>query len=297
MNWTLDQLQAFVTAANTGSFSAAARKLGKAQSRVSTAISNLEADLGFELFDRTSRLPTLTEFGKEMLSEAQAILTQCDRMNARAFSAAQNDEIALVFACDEAVPIVAFHTIFERISERFPDLKLTVINGSRDDIATAVMEQRADFGLMFRSSHLPAAIEFHSIGHFHQVLVVAKNHPLADINEPEMSDLQAYRQLVICDRTGIGRDEALTANHWHIDSYFLICEMVIKQLGWAFVPEHVANSNWYNAHLNAISSVNVPHSRVIEVGLIKRRDKEMKKATYWITDQLSRMFEEADLNS
>ncbi len=69
MNWTLDQLEAFVTAVNQGSFSAAARKIGKAQSRVSTAITNLEADLGFELFDRSARLPVLTPEGKEMFTE------------------------------------------------------------------------------------------------------------------------------------------------------------------------------------------------------------------------------------
>ncbi|MFT5236303.1 MAG: DNA-binding transcriptional LysR family regulator, partial [Shewanella sp.] len=54
MNWSLNQLEAFVLSVRHGSFSAAARKLGRAQSRISTAISNLEADLGFELFDRSA---------------------------------------------------------------------------------------------------------------------------------------------------------------------------------------------------------------------------------------------------
>ncbi|WP_134928929.1 LysR family transcriptional regulator, partial [Pseudomonas protegens] len=48
MRFSLEQLQMFVQAAQTGSFSAAARKLGKTQSTVSVAIANLEADLGVE---------------------------------------------------------------------------------------------------------------------------------------------------------------------------------------------------------------------------------------------------------
>nr|WP_256717863.1 LysR family transcriptional regulator [Shewanella sp. UCD-KL12] len=77
MNWTLYQLEAFVLSVKHGSFSAAARKLGRAQSRVSTAIANLEIDLGFELFDRSAKLPVLTKLGEDMYIEAQAVLKQC----------------------------------------------------------------------------------------------------------------------------------------------------------------------------------------------------------------------------
>ena len=53
-------LQAFVQAATQGSFSAAARRIGRAQSAVSTAVGLLEADLGVELFDRSRRNAVLT---------------------------------------------------------------------------------------------------------------------------------------------------------------------------------------------------------------------------------------------
>lgn len=51
MRFSIEQLQAFVASAEQGSFSAAARHLGKAQSVVSAAIANLEADLNLSLFD------------------------------------------------------------------------------------------------------------------------------------------------------------------------------------------------------------------------------------------------------
>ncbi|WP_394495194.1 LysR family transcriptional regulator [Shewanella sp. ENK2] len=108
MNWSIEQLKAFVAAANTGSFSAASRDLGKAQSRVSTAISNLEIDLGFKLFDRSHRLPVLTEQGEQLLIEAKAVIAQCERLNSRAMSVQTNNELALTIAIDEAVPISTF---------------------------------------------------------------------------------------------------------------------------------------------------------------------------------------------
>ena len=67
MHYSLDQLETFASVAETGSFSAAARRLGRTQSTVSVAIANLEADLGVALFDRTPRVPTLTEAGRSLL--------------------------------------------------------------------------------------------------------------------------------------------------------------------------------------------------------------------------------------
>ena len=50
MDWTLEQLNSFVAAAEKGSFSEAARSLGRAQSVVSTHVATLEAELGVDLF-------------------------------------------------------------------------------------------------------------------------------------------------------------------------------------------------------------------------------------------------------
>lgn len=61
MRYSPEALMAFVETVSCGSFSAAARRLRKSQSTISTAIAHLEADLGFPLFDRSSRQPVLTE--------------------------------------------------------------------------------------------------------------------------------------------------------------------------------------------------------------------------------------------
>ena len=78
MNFSLEQLQAFVATVETGSFSAAGRRLGKAQSSVSAAVANLEIDLDNVLFTRNSRYPELTEEGKRLLAEAYLILERCE---------------------------------------------------------------------------------------------------------------------------------------------------------------------------------------------------------------------------
>lgn len=84
--WSLEQLNCFVTAAETGSFSAAARKLGKAQSAVSMAISNLEIDLNLELFQRSGRTPVLTDAGRALLETASSVLLSQQEFTAHAAS-------------------------------------------------------------------------------------------------------------------------------------------------------------------------------------------------------------------
>jgi len=61
---SMDQLRTFIAAAEEGSFSAAGRKLRRAQSVVSATLANLEQQVGFALFDRSGRYPVLTENGR-----------------------------------------------------------------------------------------------------------------------------------------------------------------------------------------------------------------------------------------
>ncbi|TGT18483.1 LysR family transcriptional regulator, partial [Mesorhizobium sp. M3A.F.Ca.ET.174.01.1.1] len=54
---SMDQLRTFIAAADEGSFSAAGRRLRRAQSVVSQTLANLEGQINVQLFDRSSRYP------------------------------------------------------------------------------------------------------------------------------------------------------------------------------------------------------------------------------------------------
>src|SRR5260370_30697287 len=58
---TLDQMRILVAVADRGSFSAAARALGRVQSAISQSIQTLETTLGLVLFDRSGKRPQLTD--------------------------------------------------------------------------------------------------------------------------------------------------------------------------------------------------------------------------------------------
>jgi DNA-binding transcriptional LysR family regulator len=75
---SLDQIRTFIAAVDEGSFSAAGRRLGRAQSVVSQTLANLEGQLGVQLFERSGRYPVLTGEGRALLTDARAVAVSMD---------------------------------------------------------------------------------------------------------------------------------------------------------------------------------------------------------------------------
>lgn len=155
MDWTLEQMRHFVAAAETGSFSAAARRLGRAQSAVSTAIALLEADLGISLFDRGKRHPVLTEAGEVLLVEARQLLRQAAGLQQRALSFSAGQQARLGLAVDEALPDLVMDALLDELSRRFPALELTLLSGTASEVADYVERGRASLASISIAANCP----------------------------------------------------------------------------------------------------------------------------------------------
>src|SRR5579859_819835 len=95
---SFDQLQVMLAVVETGSFSAAARRLNRAQSAVTYAVQRLEEQLGTALFDRASYRPVLTEAGRALLPRAQRIADELRSLceQAQGIAAGLEPELTLV---------------------------------------------------------------------------------------------------------------------------------------------------------------------------------------------------------
>src|SRR5260221_8596207 len=105
--FTLDQLRTFVAVVDEGSFSAAGRKLRRAQSAVSQTLANLEAQAGVKLFDRAARYPRLTDAGRSLLADARAVADDVDSFKARLRAMRDGLEPELSVAVDVMIPMAA----------------------------------------------------------------------------------------------------------------------------------------------------------------------------------------------
>src|SRR3954466_1229439 len=76
---TLDQISVFLAVVESGSFTGAARRLGRATSVISYAIANLENQLGVTLFARAATArPQLTDAGRAILSDSRNLAIAVD---------------------------------------------------------------------------------------------------------------------------------------------------------------------------------------------------------------------------
>ncbi len=176
---TLDQLRALEAVAETGSFSAAARRLGRVQSAVSQAIQALEVSLGVVLFDRSGKVPRLNDAGRVVLDDARNLLRGAEALKARAESIAEELEPELTLAVESMFPMNVLTEALKALQVRFPLLPVTVYTE-----ALGGAEQRLRDGAARIAFYPPNPImtenrETEFVVTIPTVPVVAATHPLA----------------------------------------------------------------------------------------------------------------------
>ncbi|SDA31671.1 transcriptional regulator, LysR family [Pseudomonas sp. NFPP10] len=287
MQWNLEQLRLFVGVAELRSFSAVARHQRKAQSAISSAIAQLEDDLGVSLFERSSgRQPRLTEAGSALLQEAREILRQCDRLNGRALALMRGQEARLRLAQDEAMPYQPVLDSLEALAEHFPSLEVQLASGAQGDVARKLVERRADLGLLFHHEQMPETLERRALGSVEMVTVCAVGHPLAHEKRVNRQLLALHRQLLIAPQaSGYPGGEQVSPQVWRADSFYVLAEWLMRGLGWAWLPRHVVQYPAYQNQMVELASQWTPPALVVE--LAWRRDEPLGPAAHWLAERFA----------
>ncbi|QFU21826.1 LysR family transcriptional regulator [Shewanella eurypsychrophilus] len=251
---TLEQLYSFVETVKSGSFSAAARKLGKVQSAVSQNIMNMEIDSDQILFDRSGRYPKLTEAGQALLPQANAVVAQHRRLNQQLEALNMSQPHKLTLALDEGVPYSLLTTYLKEFTEQFPYIQLEFLNASSQDIIQIVKEKRADLGLVFSEFIYPQNIDFESVGTIEFELLVSPEHPLAKETSAHVDMLKLHRQLMIGarDKAPSNYNQQHSPDVWYADNYYVLLELAKSGFGWGLLPRHLASDAIKNKQLCSI---------------------------------------------
>src|SRR5271163_1814728 len=125
---TIDQLKVFLAVVETGSFTAAAKRLRRAVSAISYAIATLEQQLGIELFDREgSRTPALTEAGAAVLSKARVVAVGVDDLRASVRSLLKGIEAEVTLVVDVMLPNARLVDAVQAFEATFPTVTLRLL--------------------------------------------------------------------------------------------------------------------------------------------------------------------------
>ncbi|EMM5417237.1 LysR family transcriptional regulator [Citrobacter amalonaticus] len=236
MRYSPEALTAFVETVSCGSFSAAARRLRKSQSTISTAIAHLEADLGVQLFDRSSRQPVLTEEGKKMLGYVQAILSASDRFDEVALSLTGETEARLTFVLSDTLHPDVLEELMVQFDRQFPYTEFECLIGEDVDVIDLLQKERAQVGLIEARDHYPTDIGATRLPmQTWMGLYVAASHPLAKEKKLQWDQLHTWREL----RLNTYIDHGAQLAHgpvWSAPNYLLLLSMAVQGFGWCALP-------------------------------------------------------------
>ncbi|KAB0487214.1 DNA-binding transcriptional regulator, LysR family [Pseudomonas reinekei] len=229
-------LLAFVEAATQGSFSAAARKLGRSQSTISAAVASLEIDLNLTLFDRSSRKPGLTPAGRVILQRAEEILAATSRLEMTASQLSHGVEAKLTVALSDTYQSDRFEASLSAFEQRYPDLELECLIAECDDLVALVQSGRAQIAFAEMQDSYPPDLVNSTVDERTEIaLFVSPQHPLATLNQIDQEVLQQHRELRLATIVNPYESRA-KGRVWSAPSYLMLLEMAQGGFGWAPLP-------------------------------------------------------------
>ncbi len=289
---TLDQLKVLVSIADRGSFSAAGRSLGRAQSAISQAIATLEAMQGVALFDRAGHRPTLTDAGRVLVQQARLVMASAARFEAVAASTRGGIEPELAIAIDPLVPTAPLIESLRALSENFPDLPVTF---STEGLGGALRRLRSDSASLAICLLLPAVpddIKAYPLIRIGIQPVVAASHPLAQLSRRvTQSDLEPYIQLVLSDPVDPDQSNygLTSARLWRFVDLARRLDFLLAGFGWCRMPEHLIAEPKVAGRLVPIDIIDdsVPRDG-LTIYAAHRRDRALGPAGRWLLAELRR---------
>lgn len=176
--FTLRQIEAFIAVAEAHSFTVAASRLGLTAQAVSQLIAELEAILGFRLFDRTTRKVALSSAGRDFLGSASTLL----RYVRAADSAADDVRNRATGVVRVGAPLVLASTALPMAMREFQRIKPKVVVRLRDVPVDHLIDRVADGDVDFAigpDRHTGEAVTALPLFDSAWVLWCAPSHPLA----------------------------------------------------------------------------------------------------------------------
>ncbi|MFI7134109.1 LysR family transcriptional regulator [Nonomuraea sp. NPDC050153] len=198
----LRQLEYFVAVAEEQNFTRAAERVHISQSGVSAQIRQLERELGAELFDRSGRTATLTVAGRAALEHARAALAAAGAVGEAVGEVTDlirgRLTVGMVIGCT-VTPLFDALAAFHRAH---PGVELVLLEDNSDRLIDGVRAGTIDLALVGTATDALEGLEALTIISERLVVTVPPDHPLAELPQVGLRELEAYP--IACMPPGTG---------------------------------------------------------------------------------------------
>ncbi|KMS51911.1 LysR family transcriptional regulator [Novosphingobium barchaimii LL02] len=288
---TLDQLRVLTTIADTGSFSAAGRRLGRAQSAISQAVATLENVQGVTLFDRSGFRPVLTDLGRVLVEQARRVLAGAARFEAVAAGTREGIEAELAIAIDPLVPTAAFIDSLHALRATFPFLPVSFSTEGLGGAERRLRRGDAALALCTLLPSVPDDVAALPLLGIDLVPVVSPAHPLAGLDRPVTADdLEEHVQLVLSDPAAPDGPNygIIGTKAWRFVDLARRLDFLLAALGWCRMPEHLIAPYLADGRLVGLAIENDP-ARVtgaLTIYAAHMRNHVFGRAGSWLLNDL-----------
>jgi DNA-binding transcriptional LysR family regulator len=266
---TLDQVRVFLAVVDTGSFSAAARTLDRAQSAVSYAIANLEKTIEVQLFERRGARALLTVAGEKLLPAARALLDRAEALQEEARRVQGGAESRLHLALDGLLPRKAASRALRVVRDRFPGVPVLVRWEVLGAVPALLLEGACDLGV---SPHLSDRAPQITSSFLTRVEMVCVGVPA--LAGPEghikVEALETVPQIVVTDRTDFTKNATFSvvgSAQWRVSDLDTKVSLVRAGVGWGLLPRYIAQEDLQSGRLVALSVPALPFEAAFEISV------------------------------
>ncbi|KRH97987.1 MULTISPECIES: LysR family transcriptional regulator [Cylindrospermopsis] len=202
----LEQLQAFLAIAQTGSFQQAAKKCGVTQSTISRQIQGLEADLGVELFHRNTHAK-LTLGGERLLPRVRKICQEWEFATQELTDLISGKQPELCVAAIHSICSSYLPEVLQMFCHNYPQVQLRVTSLGSDRSLKVLKDGLVDLAIVMYNKFLITGKEMVVKNLYEEPIevLVGVNHPLAELTSVPWRELVKYPQVVFKDGYGMQR--------------------------------------------------------------------------------------------
>jgi DNA-binding transcriptional LysR family regulator len=288
---TLDQIAVFLAIVETGSFAAAARRLGRATSVISYAVANLESQLGVTLFQRAgARKPALTDAGRAILADSRGLAIALDGLLAKARGLTQGLEAEASLVVDVMLPAKKLVKALDEFRKKFPTVALRLRVEALGAVTQTVLEGLAAFGISGPLELGSDLLTRGPAGSVKMLPVAAPDHPLA-LMQGTISAGQArdHIQLVLTDRSQLTADRdfgVLAVKSWRLADLGAKHALLLAGMGWGNMPKPMVNEDLKRGRLVALK-IETPGDLSYPLHTVYRSDAPPGPAASWLMERLA----------
>ena len=193
---TLVQLEYVLAVAESKNFTIAAEKVFVTQPTLSMQIQKLEAELGVDIFDRTTHPIKVTSIGKSVLEQAKIILSEAKKMKLIVTEKKETVEGEYVIGVIPTIFPTLVPLFYKSFINKFPNAKIKIVELKTEDILNQLKEDKIDFGIavtpLEREEYIEDVLFYEPM-----VAYIPPGHRLYDKKEIDEEDLDTKDLLIL----------------------------------------------------------------------------------------------------